>query len=353
MVFVKIRETYDLSTKKDKMTMLGVHTPSMTWLVRQYQGFFLNCKKFRIDKCDIACACASTLPADPLQIGTSETDIAPQDMFNPILYRAVSNDSYDTLNSRLYSLGYFNSTTTGGSVDQAQEAFTGVDNFALYYSILARPDGFRTASPQSGFEMRGLTPLVWEQLYSEQAPYSTDLSVMSDPDNNVAINRPGAPGITESGSAYTRVPTSVRGSARPYPALPTYMAHGSVVTTGNTNIGANSNTLGASSAGSRYVNLPDVPTVFVAQIIIPPSKLNLLYYRMVVEWTIEFIGVRPLSDIAPPTSMEFEGKNGNALAYFSDYDGVSSQSAKTAELAEVDTSSVAVNNGNIEMVMQV
>ncbi|BBE29367.1 capsid protein [Simismacovirus malbas1] len=263
MVFVKIRETYDLSTKKDKMTMLGVHTPSMTWLVRQYQGFFMNCKKFRIDKCDIACACASTLPADPLQIGISETDIAPQDMFNPILYRAVSNVSYDTLNSRLYSLGYFGTTTTGGSVDQAQEAFSGVDNFALYYSILARPDGFRTASPQAGFEMRGLTPLVWEQLYSEQAPYSTDLSVMSDPDNNVAINRPGAPGMTVSGSVYTRIPTSVRGSARPYPALPTFMAHGSAPGLQVSNVGASSTVLPSSSGGSCYRNLPDVPTVFV------------------------------------------------------------------------------------------
>ena len=47
MVFIKLRETYDLSTKKDKMTMIGIHTPSMSWLVRQYYGLFLNCKKFR------------------------------------------------------------------------------------------------------------------------------------------------------------------------------------------------------------------------------------------------------------------------------------------------------------------
>lgn len=354
MVFIKLRETYDLSTKKDKMTMIGIHTPSINWLVRQYYGLFLNCKKFRFVSANVTCACASTLPADPAQIGTDATDIAPQDMFNPILYRAVSNDSFDTLNARLYSLGYFG-TTRGGSVDQAQETFSGVDNFALYYSILARPDGFRTASPQAGFQMTDLRPLVWEQLYTEQAPYSSPIDVTDVTGEEITTEEIGTPMINNSSLISSRVSRSVRGSAHPYPALPTFMAGKTAWTVGNAYQGAYGTQLSNVSA-TEYVNLPDTPTVFVGQILIPPSKLNLLYYRMVVEWTVEFTGIRPTSDIMTPGSMAIEGTAGNNLAYFTDYTVSSSTAnvaaANTASLLSEDTSSLSAENANIELVMQ-
>lgn len=37
--------------------------------------------------------------------------------------------------------------------------------------------------------------------------------------------------------------------------------------------------------------------VFCGAIIVPPSKLHELYYRMVVEWTIEFSHIRPIAEI--------------------------------------------------------
>ncbi|ADB24814.1 ORF9 [Chimpanzee stool associated circular ssDNA virus] len=89
-MFVKVSETYDLSTQTDKMGFVGIHTPEGKLVYNMWSGLFKNFRKFRYASCDVTMACASMLPADPLQIGVEAGDIAPQDMFNPILYKAVS-----------------------------------------------------------------------------------------------------------------------------------------------------------------------------------------------------------------------------------------------------------------------
>ena len=65
-VFVKVSETYDLSTKTNKMGMLGIHTPDGKLVYSMWRGLFENFRKMRFVSCDVAMACASMLPADPL-----------------------------------------------------------------------------------------------------------------------------------------------------------------------------------------------------------------------------------------------------------------------------------------------
>ena len=76
MVFVKVSETYDLSTKIGKMGIVGIHTPDSDLITRHYGGFIQNMKFAKFVKCDVAMACASMLPADPLQIGMEAGSIA-------------------------------------------------------------------------------------------------------------------------------------------------------------------------------------------------------------------------------------------------------------------------------------
>ncbi|BBE29369.1 capsid protein [Chlorocebus cynosuros associated smacovirus] len=354
MPVIQISETYDLSTVKDKMTMIGVHTPDLKFLVRQWYGYFLNYSKFRFLKCDLTCACASLLPADPLQIGTSESDIAPQDMFNPILYRAVSNDSFDAMNARLYSLGFFNnSTVPGGSLSSNNDAVPGNTAFNVYYSLLSDRTGWKVANPQAGFSMRGLKPLVWHQLYSMQAPY-TDTG-----------DKAGYPVIVNNtNNTNTEVTVSnvygVRGNAALFPSLPTFVVsrtyHTVLPDAGADRYPTPGNTGSMPSSGPDvFNNLPYVPRVFVGQVIIPPCKLNQLFYRMTVTWYIEFSGPRPASRISTIAGMDYEGSPETGMSYFSDY-ALSTQSIKESETAvniETDSSSVSVQNGNLEMVMQV
>ena len=97
---VRISETYDLSTQVGKMGLIAVHTHSFHAISGAWGGLAKNHKFMRLVNCDITMACASMLPADPLQIGTEAGDIAPQDMFNPILFKGGSSRSGRGLHSR-------------------------------------------------------------------------------------------------------------------------------------------------------------------------------------------------------------------------------------------------------------
>ena len=137
-MFVKVSETYDLSTQTDKMGFVGIHTPEGKLVYNMWSGLFKNFRKFRYASCDVTMACASMLPADPLQIGVEAGDIAPQDMFNPILYKAVSNDSMSTLLNRLYvgkaastSAIAKNSVVAQNDEEFGYDASNDVDQFAI------------------------------------------------------------------------------------------------------------------------------------------------------------------------------------------------------------------------------
>ena len=91
MVFVKVRETYDLHTVRNKMSVIAIHTPDPKIIKNNFPGLLMQCKSYRPYSCDVKLACASVLPVDPLGVGLAEGDVAPEDMFNPILYSAMSN----------------------------------------------------------------------------------------------------------------------------------------------------------------------------------------------------------------------------------------------------------------------
>ena len=156
MVQVRISETYDLSTKLNKMGIVGIHTPRGALIDQMWPGLVLQHKKFRFVKCDVAMACASMLPADPLQIGVEAGAIAPQDMFNPILYKAVSNDSMSQVLQYIVQAQQTGSGTSAtgllqGSVASVNDpAFkadpedsVNIDQFGIYYGLLSDTDGWR------------------------------------------------------------------------------------------------------------------------------------------------------------------------------------------------------------------
>lgn len=278
-MFVKISETYDLSTKPGKMSLIALHTPEVSLARKMWSGLFAQHKYFRFVSCDVAMACASTLPADPLQIGTEAGDIAPQDMFNPILYRACSNDSFNVVLNRIASLVGYNSTAiSGDSVDaqndpQLEFPTDDVDQFAAYYGLLA-DEGWKKSMPQSGMMMKGLYPIVFSVL--------TNTGMISDVrGNGVGLGFPDDEGVASSDGVVTKTsfPSAyMRGNPMKMPRIPTHFQ--SVDSDGN-------------SSAVSVVTLPSVknsaiPKCMVGAIIMPPCKLNRLYYRMKVTWTIEF-----------------------------------------------------------------
>lgn len=297
MVTVAISETYDLKTTQDKMSVLCVHTPSPATLRNAYPGLHVNYRFFKFVKCDLKIACASMLPADPLQVGTESGDIAPEDLFNPILYKAMSTEGMSNLEKRLTAMMNGDIGTddiSTGSIEGSRDFFVSAGNdFDRYYALLSNPSGWKMANPQAGLRMDGLYPLVFET-------WSNIGGTGEYPDVNAEGVEQGTPGQMTI--------KTFRGNGHRMPRLPTtvYVGNGNGVTAG----------LAGLVAGNVQAQLPDVPKCPVACVIVPPSRLHSLYYRMVIRWYIEYSEVRPLSEITDFAGLSYIG----ATVYANDYD---------------------------------
>lgn len=327
MVFVTVSETYDLSTKPNKMSIIGIHTPTRDIIQKTYPGLCMNSKYCRIVKQDVTMACASMLPADPLQIGVEAGDIAPQDMFNPILYKAVSNDSMSTLEARLAGAGGAGGSTaiSGPSVVKDDAVTTLADEFNTYYSLLSNRDGFRTANPQAGLTMRDLVPLVFEKYYN----YGVNQNASSDAVPIIGVN--GALGSINA--------QAMKGRPHPMPKFnTTYLtstSSGSAV-----NFQRIDNGMSDGNPKNNNVMMPQLIPVYTACIVMPPCKLNQLFYRLVVRTTLEFTEVRPITEIMALTDQTYA-----PLVYATDY--AQQSKSMTSVMGMVDT-----KEADIEKIME-
>lgn len=326
MVFVKVRETYDLHTIKNKISVIAVHTPNPRIIQNNFPGLLMQCKAYRPYSCDVRLACASMLPVDPLGVGTSEGDVSPEDLFNPLLYTAMSNFGMSQLEARINAISQGATTAgqdlAGNTAAVDADSLTSMsDEFNVYYGILSNSHGWKKASPQAGLEMRGLRPLVYERLYN--------VGESLEP-----IYNPAADGSVQTGITIQ----SIRGNGKPMPMINT---------TGYTSTGQNNpfkpDTPGDTTPliGIREQEVPWINAV-VAAILVPPSRLHQLFYRMVVEWTIEFSGIRPIGEITSWASLAALGE----LTHFKSYDYSSTKEALTGDSSSIldhDTSMVSAN----------
>lgn len=336
MVFVKVRETYDLHTVRNKMSVIAIHTPKPDIIKRNFPGLLMQCKTYRPYCCDVRLACASVLPMDPLGVGTTEQDVAPEDLFNPILYSALTNIGMSQLEARINVLAEADSSVSGADVsgDSANvdtDTFTNKsDEFNIYYGLLSNAHGWKHAAPQSGLSMSGLRPLVYEMLYNVG-----DVGTIN-PRTADQYSAPDADGT--KGLHYTH---SIRGNAKPLP----------MINCTSYSVAAQMNPFKPDTQGDT-TELPafkeqDVPWINVvcAGIIIPPSRLHELFYRMVIEWTIEFSGIRPIGEVTTWNGLENIGTN----THYQNYDYSSAKAAITGTDDSLLSSEAAMVSANVDV----
>lgn len=331
MVTVRYTETYDLSTQIDKMGLIGIHTPTLRQLKALYPGLITNYKFLHVDSCDVVCACASVLPADPLQVGTEAGDIAPQDLFNPILYTAVSNDSFNTVVNRIYGLD-----TVNGTFGYSDDAFpdSSADDFAVYYTVLASQDRWKKAMPQQGFSMDGLYPIVYHML-------TTNANTVGS--TSLAGRQIGTDS-TGNGNTFSDDSQYFRGNACRMPRIPLHTQMPGAITPSMSAKVGNSLVTFNPGACDPIDDVPGqsvhIPTTYVCAILTPPAKLHKLFYRMRVTWTFTFEEVIPITEYARITDIA------NRASYFyqSDY-------ANQSKVMDKTDSTVDVKNLDLERVM--
>lgn len=330
MVTVSISETFDISTKINKMSLIAIHSPSKHLIQKTYPGLAMNCKYWKIKSVDVSLVATSHLPVNPGEVGDAADKIAPQDMLNPILYKAVSNDSWNTLESRLAGLLYRPSSgsdtpsTVGNMATVENDGLLTGGDFGVYYSLLSNRDGFKLAHPQQGMSMKGLVPLVFEKWFTN--------AVNKDAGSDVA------PIIYENSSHNMAIGTapnnSMRGKPHPMPRLNTTYLTGIHPGTSGTTLGTNeqSNGMGDGQPRNTQIQMPNVDPVMLACVILPPSARTIMYYRMVCRCYIEFSEVRPITEITSFTQLS---DNYSLACYHTDY---TLQSAKMDHVTDmVDT----------------
>lgn len=319
MVFVKVRETYDLHTLKGKMSVIGIHTPSANIIKRNYPGLLMQCKAYRPVSCDVRLACASVLPLDPQGVGTTADDVAPEDVFNPILYKALSNFGMSQIDAYINSAGY---DIVGNTLDASNTGIDATDDFDLYYGLLSQTHEWKHANPQQGLAMSNLVPLVYEtyQSIGDNAGNGAD---------NPHLALAGDDTISTGQVGNIAVQT-FRGRAHPLPMLnctafealngvPRQDYPGFV----NSNVPKNA-----------QANVP-APKIYCAAILVPPSRLHQLFFRMVCEWTIEFSQIRPLGDITTWAGLKVLGQTSHFMSY--DYSNESKETVLKDYTDLVDT----------------
>lgn len=327
MVFVKVRETYDLHTVKDKMSVIGIHTPDAKIIKANFPGLLMQCKAYRPYSCDVRVACASVLPVDPLGVGLAEGDVAPEDLFNPILYKACSNFGMSQVEARINQvLGRTDATgvdVTGNSAFVDVDTLTNkVSEFDVYYGLLSNAHEWKHANPQSGLEMTALKPLVYEMLYS----VGDNRGVFGE---SSAFQAPAM-----DGSAVTGVGTSFRGNSRPMPMIN--------CTAYSTSYG--NNPFDSALASNHEIDVP-APKIVCGCIIVPPSRLHELFYRMVVEWTLEFSMIRPISEITDWTGLERMA----SITHYQNYDYSATKTALTGDSNSILESDTSLASANVDL----
>lgn len=319
MVTVRITETYDMKTTVGKLGVVGIHTPKWGQMMRLYPGLMMQYKFARFKKCDIVGACASVLPADPLQVGVSAGMLAPEDMFNPILMKAVTNEGFDTIVNMIYNATQVQSLGSVNEVETDGEDITADNAMDIYYALLEQNKKWKKAMPQNGFMMRRLVPIA-----------HTLLSTYGDT-QKPTIGRAGGAGTPfVSGTQMLVQPTSQDGVAIQTATAMTFRGRPVRMPKFPLQVFQHDGT-------GQVSSYPDLET-FVACIVLPPAKLHEFYYRMRVSWTVEFTQLISTTDYGTIANVEQNG----VISHGSNYSFAQSKTKLETTTDMADTTDVEI-----------
>lgn len=278
------QEVYDLGTRKNKVSIVGIHTPQGNAPATRLEGFFSAFRKFKYSGCTVTIVPAATLPADPLQVGfeAGENIVDMRDMLNPILFHGTHGESLTSALNVIYKdqdHTYGNESTSGTTypapaltadeVDFDQSAIQG-----QYYSALTDRT-WKKFGIQSTIRLPNMRPLVWKTATQHPILPTNAKNYGELGSDGSTIGRVFVPELTmnESGldsNGYHDMQFMSNGVS-PLGWLPCnqFFSVGGTAQVG---------------PGPKIV----LPKIFMGILMFPPSYLQELYFRMVVTHYFEF-----------------------------------------------------------------
>lgn len=310
--YFSYEEVIDLHTESDRVSVIGIHTPTGDTPRKLCPGFFAQFKKYKYLGCKVALVPAATLPADPLSVSyeSAEPSIDPRDMLNPILFRGCHGNDLGNILNRIYSSGsvqgsdlsqLLHSDSTDlwnlfNNPDQ-DDTLTGTNLLeSLYYRALTDKT-WKKANVQRGFRIAGLRPRVYSlatNMYLQNAtalgtsnvapaPFSGDFGEgefidewkpFSDETANPV--RYFTPRTVPLGWLDTRAVVGYTPDDRT--AVP--------------DVGLDPVLKSIVGSGTVDVTLPKI---FMGLIMLPPAYKTEMYFRMVINHYFAFAGFRGVS----------------------------------------------------------
>lgn len=173
--FVKCsyQEVVDLHTESDKVTAIGIHTPTGDTPRKMFKGYFDQYKRYKYYGASIKFVPAARLPADleGVSYAANEPGVDPRDLMNPILVHGCHGNDMGTILNKLYG----DNNEISDSADRLDSIISGItqdDPFydameRLYYKALTDTT-WKKANVQRGFKKTNLRPLVYSLAVNHQ-----------------------------------------------------------------------------------------------------------------------------------------------------------------------------------------
>lgn len=154
------QEIYDIATTPNKVTIIGIRTPSGSVPSTMLAGLWRQFKSVKYNGMDFVMRASGTQPLDPLQVGNSAgTQMDMRDIQNPILFRGCHGESLGAVLNDLMGFAEDEHGFVGDSLDiDSNDLSAAVENF--YYQCLTDMS-WQKSMPQNGFARNGLHPLVY------------------------------------------------------------------------------------------------------------------------------------------------------------------------------------------------
>lgn len=312
-VSVAYQEVVDLHTESDRVTAIGVHTPTGSFPRQMFRGFFDQYKKYKYLGCSISLVPAARLPADPSQVSfeAGENAIDPRDLMNPIMFHGCHGDDLGTVLNKLYGDDNGISDSIVG-IDYGDDTPIGTPDVLerLYYKALT-DKSWKKAHPMRGFRKSGLHPLVYSLAVNRQImPASiptglSDRNMLGFDDNGVfgVANGFGDPSndfeMEMDGNVAHVTPTVKNNLQFMTPRLVSlgWIETRNVITAANPydDNGQITEEYLSDLSQDFKVNYAELPKLFMGVILLPPAYKTEQYFRMIINHHFAFKQFRGIS----------------------------------------------------------
>lgn len=263
--FAKYQEIYDVNTVSNKVSLIGIHTPTGAKPRKMLAGFFTQFRKYKYVGCSVVGTPAQRLGLNLAQLSTAagQSQVNPKDVFNPALVRGCHGDNLNAALNSIYK-GSFQNEGSSMGMDQFTDSVVPVDISweSMYYRMLQDPS-FKKFSLSSGIKLKGLHPMIYNVASNHQILPNEDSA-------NVGLLVNGSPDDSELGfsnDTFGRVPN---GAGSGVGITPQFMTN-RLQSLGWMDTRQVINSRFSTSANNTQPAFTVLPKIFMACIVLPPA----------------------------------------------------------------------------------